>query len=399
MVRGACLPFQMKNRAPLRPRRMQRHRSPKQKLGTAKSPVRLSTPEYARDELSHVRSTDSGESDMDPRDIPQTRSSPSLPRSLQTSPIRQRASSNLPSDAPFQSPPQSPTLVVHPLPRHSLLPPSPRSPTSLSSPPPTPRTRTRTRTADLAHWAPETQRPSQSRHAHLPDSSSAGPTSFVLPPSQIQQELEYSVKRLLSPAVFEAFVSDPAGRRRFLEYLDNTARGRAPLELWWDLRMMQRAAQQARVAAVAVTDVYLVQEAKNEVLLPDAVLREAVEALRGMMWVGGLEGPAQHLLSSLYVNEFQGFVKHRLLKHATVQLGKYNLSASERAGLCVFRALEQRAELTCLLHPSGDAFCLTNPRMRDQPIVLCSPAFCAITGYSAQQIIGRNCRCVYLSSP
>lgn len=94
----------------------------------------------------------------------------------------------------------------------------------------------------------------------------------------------------------------------------------------------------------------------------------------------------------------QGFVKHRLLKDATVQLGKYNLSASERAGLCVFwdRSVERGLTRGFLIFRSGDAFCLTNPRMRDQPIVLCSPAFCAITGYSARQIIGRNCRCVFL---
>lgn len=42
----------------------------------------------------------------------------------------------------------------------------------------------------------------------------------------------------------------------------------------------------------------------------------------------------------------------------------------------------------------GEAFILTNPRLRDAPIVLVSAAFCAMTGYSRLQIVGRNCRFV-----
>ncbi|KAF8323018.1 hypothetical protein DL93DRAFT_2050103, partial [Clavulina sp. PMI_390] len=45
----------------------------------------------------------------------------------------------------------------------------------------------------------------------------------------------------------------------------------------------------------------------------------------------------------------------------------------------------------------GDCFCLTNPRLRDHPIVLASDGFTAVTGYSRSQIIGRNCR--FLQGP
>lgn len=41
---------------------------------------------------------------------------------------------------------------------------------------------------------------------------------------------------------------------------------------------------------------------------------------------------------------------------------------------------------------SGESFVLSNPRLHDCPIVLASPAFCTLTGYSREEIVGRNCR-------
>ena len=40
----------------------------------------------------------------------------------------------------------------------------------------------------------------------------------------------------------------------------------------------------------------------------------------------------------------------------------------------------------------GDCFCLTDPRKADNPIVLASDGFVAVTGYSRQEIVPRNCR-------
>ncbi|KAM0745668.1 hypothetical protein T439DRAFT_295082, partial [Meredithblackwellia eburnea MCA 4105] len=39
-----------------------------------------------------------------------------------------------------------------------------------------------------------------------------------------------------------------------------------------------------------------------------------------------------------------------------------------------------------------DAFCLTNPRLRDHPIVLVSKGFERLTGYESKFICGCNCR-------
>jgi PAS domain S-box-containing protein len=40
---------------------------------------------------------------------------------------------------------------------------------------------------------------------------------------------------------------------------------------------------------------------------------------------------------------------------------------------------------------------ITNPRLPDNPIVAVNPAFCALTGYAREEVVGRNCR--FLAGP
>lgn len=40
---------------------------------------------------------------------------------------------------------------------------------------------------------------------------------------------------------------------------------------------------------------------------------------------------------------------------------------------------------------------ISDPRLPDNPIVACNSAFCDLTGYSTEEVIGRNCR--FLSGP
>ena len=40
---------------------------------------------------------------------------------------------------------------------------------------------------------------------------------------------------------------------------------------------------------------------------------------------------------------------------------------------------------------------ISNPRLPDNPIVACNTAFCDLTGYSSEEVLGRNCR--FLSGP
>ncbi len=40
---------------------------------------------------------------------------------------------------------------------------------------------------------------------------------------------------------------------------------------------------------------------------------------------------------------------------------------------------------------------ISDPRLKDNPIVVCNAAFCELTGYSTEEVVGRNCR--FLSGP
>lgn len=52
--------------------------------------------------------------------------------------------------------------------------------------------------------------------------------------------------------------------------------------------------------------------------------------------------------------------------------------------------------IQALLH-SQQNFCLSDPTLPDNPIVFCSDGFCKLTGYSRQEVLGRNCR--FLQGP
>ncbi len=53
--------------------------------------------------------------------------------------------------------------------------------------------------------------------------------------------------------------------------------------------------------------------------------------------------------------------------------------------------------LAVLISGSPIASVISNPRLRDNPIVACNAAFIALTGYTESEILGRNCR--FLAGP
>ena len=55
------------------------------------------------------------------------------------------------------------------------------------------------------------------------------------------------------------------------------------------------------------------------------------------------------------------------------------------------------ARFMSLVADSPIATVISNPRLPDNPLVACNAAFCALTGYAADEVIGRNCR--FLAGP
>lgn len=83
--------------------------------------------------------------------------------------------------------------------------------------------------------------------------------------------------------------------------------------------------------------------------------------------------PQRELLQRLFANEFQHYVRFRLVEDASARLGHSILTEADNHGI-------------------GDAFVLTDPHRPDGPIVFVSRGFEHVTGYPADEIIGFNCR-------
>ncbi|GAA5893106.1 uncharacterized protein JCM6883_007568 [Sporobolomyces salmoneus] len=244
----------------------------------------------------------------------------------------------------------------------------------------------------LQDWAPRAppldQLPPSHAEPYLPSGaasilsvSSRGcyrPTSkpFNLPLSPNQESMSYSLARLLSRPRFASFLSTPLGYSQFKAHLSQHAPPElvTELELWKDLSVLRNLNLQNAFAAKGLSKVY--QDELVDGFVPRGVSKELVQGLQGLTTqaTGLLRGPTAHLLDSFYASEFENFMRSRLVTHTQEQLTRYQLHGSEaRTGI-------------------GEAYVLVNPRLQDRPIVLVSPGFEKLTGYRANQIIGRNCR-------
>ncbi|UZJ51730.1 hypothetical protein CBS101457_001050 [Exobasidium rhododendri] len=236
--------------------------------------------------------------------------------------------------------------------------------------------------SDLATWAPSAKPPMEqwSGISNLPDwSTLRGNEPTSMPIVHVQRDLDWSMRRLLNETVFEQLVNDPLGRHRFREHLAHKTGTEHKLDMYFDLCQYTKQNEAIRKSSEALHDIYLAQDSDGHVPLPAEMSEDFYETIKRQYEVrASLGSIQQHLLKSLYKTEFQTFVKAQLIEHNKVKLGSFADEDVTRSGL-------------------GDCFCLTNPRLRENPIVLVSPGFEKVTGYPRQQIIGRNCR--FLQGP
>lgn len=241
--------------------------------------------------------------------------------------------------------------------------------------------------SDLAEWAPSAKPPvgAWAGITNLPDWNTlrvGDPTSK--PIVQVQRDLDWSMRRLLDEKVFEQLLHDQLGRHRFREFLANNTGTENKLDMYFDLCQYVKQSDAIRQASEALHDIYLAQDSEGHVKLSEEMSDDFYTLLKRQFEVKASSslGPIQqHLLQSMYKGEFQIFIKARLIEYNKVKLGSFNNDDDDD---------NQQTGL-------GDCYCLTNPRLRENPIVLVSPGFEKVTGYPRQQIIGRNCR--FLQGP
>jgi len=237
------------------------------------------------------------------------------------------------------------------------------------------------------------------------------------PNDKISAELDYSLRRLINLDVFRQVLEDPNSRHAFRQaIIQGLSSSSTPstsslikLDLWADCRGLNQMLHLLKIGTCALSEVYLnpahsptafddilaephiggeVQSRllrsikRLEVLADeeenDARITHYDDNEEGDVELGGLKAIENRLLISLYQKEFPLFLKKTLVSNVTVKLGKFNLEENDRNGI-------------------GDCFCLTNPRMRDHPIVLVSDGFTKVTGYERHAIVGKNCR--FLQGP
>ncbi|KNE90441.1 hypothetical protein PSTG_16108 [Puccinia striiformis f. sp. tritici PST-78] len=261
------------------------------------------------------------------------------------------------------------------------------------------------------------------------------------PIDKISAELDYSFKRLINLDVFRQLLEDPTSRHAFRQAIilglssssspsspSSSAASSGPLnpalaklDLWTDCRGISQILSLLKLGVNGLSDIYLKDpDSRNGLneILSDSVssnggattrLSNSINRLQVLSnedqenddtvtvdydefddeeeetheqdrrpSYGGLKAIENRLLISLYRHEFPLFLKKTLVSNVIVKLGKFNLNENDRDGL-------------------GDCFCLTNPRLRDHPIVLVSEGFTKVTGYERHSIVGKNCR--FLQGP
>ncbi|KAJ7107050.1 hypothetical protein C8R44DRAFT_885719 [Mycena epipterygia] len=300
-------------------------------------------------------------------------------------------------------------------------------PEESEAPTPTPQQRTRERTraqmasedSDLSQWAPEpvyfpnqsisvsyaihplnpprTQSSTRSRssisqsvRSREREGSVAGSTRranakhiallglSAMPTELVQRDVEFTMRALMSPEMFADMLADPLARQRFREFLAVDG-ATTELDFWTDTQFLTQSIDMLHANGAAFRDLYVSSSGPAHVALPPESRRDLLVVLQRILAMDSSLGRTQNqLLESMYNDQFQRFVKHKIIQEAHVTLGKANLTSQESEGL-------------------GDTFVLTNPRLPDHPIVLVSDGFVDVTGYPKAQIIGRNCR--FLQGP
>ncbi|KAG0143332.1 hypothetical protein CROQUDRAFT_661400 [Cronartium quercuum f. sp. fusiforme G11] len=153
--------------------------------------------------------------------------------------------------------------------------------------------------------------------------------------------------------------------------------GLLKLDRWMDEMKAESLVKDVREYSLSLFSVYHANgnQARSS-FLPGTVMKETLSHLsRLALLSSGLESSRSCLVASLHENEFHNFIRAKLITRLK------NRRKSETS------ETDSAADRPC--------FCLTNPRVPNNPIVMVSPALLQLTGYDANEVVGKTCSLFY----
>lgn len=196
----------------------------------------------------------------------------------------------------------------------------------------------------------------------------------------IEEEMKTSLLSLLSIDSFEYMLAKPETRNVFRDWLISQGRGKDRLDRWTEESRINQLHVEAQETARHLLHHFHHSDGK-ETKEPSQASSQNNDTFKE---IANLAHPSQvlvasrqNLLESLYSETFKQFITSKLLEITKMKLRS---GVDEKTGKGL-----------------GDSFVVSNPRLRDNPVVMVSPSFSATTGHERDSIIGKNCR--FLQGP
>lgn len=199
------------------------------------------------------------------------------------------------------------------------------------------------------------------------------PTYISPEKNHITADAHRLIASVLDYRAFQSLVTMEAGRDCFRAWLaadaDLNRLGLAKLDRYLDETRADALVKTVRDYSMSLYSLYHSQRTETSIVVPKHVNESALMNISHLATLeSGLGKTSAYLLKSLYCNEFQGFIHAKLIEQTQISIGREPGS------------------------DSSDSFCLCNPRLNDNPIVMVSRGFVELTGYQPHEVIGRNPR-------
>ncbi|WVF72292.1 hypothetical protein IAT40_007105 [Kwoniella sp. CBS 6097] len=195
----------------------------------------------------------------------------------------------------------------------------------------------------------------------------------------IHQNQEQSLLGMASKDRFQELLQTRMGFTRFEEWInDEGLPGSKQLLMYYkDLRASSALFAEVQAIGSGLQEVYFGEESNQEEQIASLSQRPSTYVSSLSSAALGMYTAQEEATDRLYATEFKRFITGKLTEQA-------------KARLQFIPDHNMRGDL-------GEVFCIADPRLPDQPLVFISDAFCRLSEYPRDLLIGRNCR--FLQGP